>query len=291
MTSPLQLVPRPGDRPAHLIRIAVPRLNKVDTIDQCLSQLETRDYDLDWAEVTETVGLSCNAWNEFMGNLLEDRDWLAGKGGCNSWAFTDEDDDRDYFKLSSAEQKLWKDTAYLLVVAVVAPTGQTIYIDPQGFNYARYVAFSAAGLPEGKTREELRREAVKAEQLEKLKELAERIANPPAVPVDHGLRFLWNGIKHNGGNLHKCSYSQGTLNKPYPDGTITVYSRDYRRFTKEIAGHFHVENNTDSESDYFDDDKFRVCPNHPLYPLVKAAYDAQEAHHARRMLKRGLTVG
>lgn len=280
----LQFVPRSIERPAHLIRVAVPRLNKCDWVEEYLKQLDERNYDLEWAEVIETRVLSCAEWNELMRGFLTNREWLAGKGGTCSWNFPD--DEREFFKMSEVEQEHWKRGAYILVVAVVCG-GQTIYIDPQGYNYARYVAFPASGMQEGKTRQELERDRVKAECALRLEELKVRIANPPEVPADHGLRFYWNGIKHNGGKLVKCYFSSGELTN-YPAGTLTVYARDYSRFPEEIARHFHIENNTDSQSDYFDDDKFRVCPNHPLYALVKAALDQQEAHNARRLAKKGI---
>ncbi len=282
MSASLSLVTQSPARPAHLIRVAVPRLNKQDWISEYLKQIETRDYDLNWAEVTETVTLDCAAWNDLMKGLLTDREWLSGKGGTGTWADVPEG---DYFKLTAAQQEQWKRCAYIYVVKVVAPTGQAIYIDPQGYDYARYVAFEAAELQEGKTRQELERERVKAEQAVKVAELQKRIANPPVVPSDHGLRFYWNGIKCDNGALELCSYSNGTLTN-YPEGTITIYARDYRRFSKEAARWFHVENESDSMTDYFDDDKIRVCPNHPLYNHVALAHAAQELHHEKRMEKR-----
>ncbi len=290
MTS-LAIVPRMTDRerPADLIRVAVPRLNENDSIGEYLSQLETRDYDVSWARVMETKVLTCAEWNELMQGLLTDRDWLAGKGGCSSWAFAD-DDDREFFKLSSAEQDEWRRTSYLHVIAVQCG-GKTIYIDPQGYNYARYVAFAADGMEEGKTREELRRERAKTEsvrlQAEKLARIKNQIENPPAIPANHGLKFLWNGIKVKG-ELYRSWYSIGNLVSPWPSDTISVSARDYHSFPAEVRACFDVENNTDMQSDYFDSDRLRICSTHPLYSLAKEAHDAAEAHHARRMAKRGL---
>lgn len=298
MTSPLQIVPQVPPRPADLIRVAVPRLNKCDWVSEYLKQLEERDYDIQWARVIEIKVLNCADWNALMGSLLEDRDWLAGKGGTASWAFNspsdenEEDDGRDsWLKFTEAERELFRRTSYLLVVAVKC-AGQVIYIDPEGYNYARYVAFAADALPEGKTREELRREAQDRELTERAAELAKRITTPPEVPADHGLRFLWNGIKHNNGELIKCHYSLGKplglKNVSYPEETITVYANDKYsgRFPAEICRCFHIENATDSQSDYFDDDKFRVCPNHPLYQQVRAAFEAAKIHDEKRSAKR-----
>lgn len=122
MTASLHLVTT-TPRPAHLIRVAVPRLNKCDHISEYLPQMESRDYDLEWAEVTETRRLTCAEWDALMTGLLTDRGWLAGKGGTRSWDGT-------------------QAGAYLLVVAAVAPTGTTVYIDPQGLQLR-----AVSGLP------------------------------------------------------------------------------------------------------------------------------------------------
>ncbi len=58
-------------RPAGLIRVAMPRLNKCDWIEEYLKQIPSRDYDVQWAEVTETVVLSVADWNAFMRGELE----------------------------------------------------------------------------------------------------------------------------------------------------------------------------------------------------------------------------
>lgn len=83
----LHVVPTLPARPIHLIQVAVPRLNKCDWIEEYLKQLETRDYDMTWAQVEETKVLTCAEWNALMRGLLEDREWLSGKGGASSWAF------------------------------------------------------------------------------------------------------------------------------------------------------------------------------------------------------------
>jgi hypothetical protein len=94
--------------------------------------------------------------------------------------------------------------------------------------------------------------------------------------------FYYNGIKEQkGAKLQKCHYSGG----PYttlPAGTITIYARNYARFSSMVADWFTVENGTDIQTDYFENDRIRVTPNHPLYPAVKAALDAQTARHEKR---------
>lgn len=279
----LQMPVSKKTRPSHLVRLAVPRLNKQDRISSYLQQLESGDYDLEDAEITESRQLSAREWNELMMNLLEDRDWLAEKGGTGSWTMPG---DCDFFKLSEADREEWKRGAYILVIEVIAPTGQRIYIDPQGYNYARYVGFlSDRAIPEPKTRQQISIERAKAEAAIKLEALKASIANPPAVPSNHGLRFLWNGIKVGNGQLLTCWYSTGPFTN-YPDGTLTVSARDYNSFPAEVRACFNIENNTDVQSDYFDSDRIRVTPNHPLYSLVKAAHEAAELHYAKVSAKR-----
>lgn len=64
--------------------------------------------------VTETRELTATEFDAFAGCLLASRDWLCGKGGGLGNAF--------------------------LCVEVVAPGRPRLYINPEGSDYARYVA-------------------------------------------------------------------------------------------------------------------------------------------------------
>jgi len=96
------------------------------------------------------------------------------------------------------------------------------------------------------------------------------------------LKFYWNGIKANGGKLQRCFYSDGALLNS-PKGTITIYGRDYSGFSAEVRGAFKVENDSDMMTDYFEQDRIRVTPDHPLYAKVLDAMKAREEHYARRI--------
>lgn len=89
------------------------------------------------------------------------------------------------------------------------------------------------------------------------------------------LRFFYNGIKVGKGSLQKAHYSLGNL-RNHPDETITIYAREYTRFSAEIREAFKVENDTDTMTDYFEHDRIRVEPSHPMYAVVKAAWEKQE---------------
>ena len=99
------------------------------------------------------------------------------------------------------------------------------------------------------------------------------------------LKFYWNGIKENGGDLQGAYYWGHAING-YPSGTISISAKGYRSFSAEIRAAFDVTNNSDIYTDYFEKDKIRVTPSHPLYPQVKAAFDAYEARQDRMAAKR-----
>jgi len=105
-------------------------------------------------------------------------------------------------------------------------------------------------------------------------EAARVIADPPL--------FYWNGIKdHKGAKLQKVFYSVGGL-RSYPESTITIYGRGYEGFSAKVRECFAVQNDTDTQVDYFDNDRIRVIPSHPLYAAVKAAHDANAERNAKR---------
>lgn len=95
------------------------------------------------------------------------------------------------------------------------------------------------------------------------------------------LKFFYNGIKGSDGKLQKCYFWESRGN--FPEGTITIYAKEYKRFSAEVREHFTVENNTDSMTDYFEEDRIRVNPSHPLYAQVKAALDKVEARKAKKV--------
>ena len=97
--------------------------------------------------------------------------------------------------------------------------------------------------------------------------------------------FYWNGIKDTKGEkLQPCFYSKSDLSSA-PAGTISIYARNYASFSKLVRECFEVKNDTDVMTDYFDNDRIRVIPSHPLYAAVKAAAEAAEAHANRHSEK------
>ena len=98
-------------------------------------------------------------------------------------------------------------------------------------------------------------------------------------------KFFWNGIKANGGKLQGASFSTSRL-IGFPEGTITIYAKNYRRFSGEICEAFQVLNDSDGMTDYFETDRIRVTPDHALYQMALKAAHAGEAHYAKLQAKR-----
>lgn len=107
-----------------------PKMNKQEHIDGYLNQLRTGDIEHCSAEIEETICLTTDEWQDFINHLITERPWLAGKGGTIKP------------HLRSA----------LLVVRPGATPEESIgiLVDPQGYDYARYVGFYIGPNPEAK---------------------------------------------------------------------------------------------------------------------------------------------
>jgi len=97
------------------------------------------------------------------------------------------------------------------------------------------------------------------------------------------IQFFWNGIKVNGGKLHRIYYSNGTLCN-YPEGTFTMYAKDYERLPK-VPG-LTIHNDTDSMTDYFEKDRVRITPDNIFHSEVSKAFQKAEAHREKMNEKR-----
>jgi len=99
---------------------------------------------------------------------------------------------------------------------------------------------------------------------------------------------MYNGIKIEK-TLYKGWYSKGTYTEQskIPKGTITIYAKDYKRFPK-IEG-LEIKNNSDSMTDYFEEDKIRVFPTNKFYEEVHKAWEKQEEKMKQRKNKKMLT--
>lgn len=100
-----------------------------------------------------------------------------------------------------------------------------------------------------------------AELEEAIARIAEYAEQPKEKEPEKGVRFYWNGIKVDGGRLIPCGYSI--------DGeSVTIYAKNYKKLPRE---YFEVVNNSDSMTDYFEDDRTTLKEKHPLYRFARYA--------------------
>lgn len=84
---------------------------------------------------------------------------------------------------------------------------------------------------------------------------------PAPAPTPAPIRFYWNGLKVNGEFL-KCSILADA------DGqAVTIYGH-YTHLPREF---FEVANNSDSMTDYYEDDRATINEDHPLYCFARHA--------------------
>ena len=93
------------------------------------------------------------------------------------------------------------------------------------------------------------------------------------------VKFLKKGLKFNG-EYFSAWYSSAKNNV---NGNATVYLRDYKRLPQEAHSYFNVENESDSQTDYFETDRIRIAPNSPYFQIVEelARVEAEETQRRR----------
>ena len=90
------------------------------------------------------------------------------------------------------------------------------------------------------------------------------------------VRIYWNGIKIDGGKLIRCGYSLNNNADGAP--SVSIYARDYNNLPRDL---FTVENDSDSYSDYFEEDHARLGPDHPLFKYFRYAAEKAQARMDR----------
>lgn len=87
------------------------------------------------------------------------------------------------------------------------------------------------------------------------------------LPETESIRFFYNGLRLNGAKtLVKCFYSIDNTDRERTPA-ITIYARSGYHLPHDL---FSVENDTDFMTDYFDDDRAILKPEHPLYKFARA---------------------
>lgn len=78
------------------------------------------------------------------------------------------------------------------------------------------------------------------------------------------LKLLKKGIKING-KYYPCFYSSSKHNI---NGNATIYIKTYERIPDEARQALNVQNDSDSMTDYFEQDRIRIAPTSPYYDRV-----------------------
>ncbi|MBA3921284.1 MAG: hypothetical protein H0X31_06105 [Nostocaceae cyanobacterium] len=117
-----------------------PHLNKNSWLSEYTEQIVTGEFDIERCLVQEFIELSPEDFDSFTTNLLETCSWISGKGGYGTTTPISRPVER-YSEYTDVEKAEYSRGLYRKCLAVSAPTRPTILIDPQGFSYARYVAF------------------------------------------------------------------------------------------------------------------------------------------------------
>jgi hypothetical protein len=110
-----------------------------------------------------------------------------------------------------------------------------------------------------------------SEQNSQPEEQPERVSSLPSI------RFYYNGIKVNGGELIKCHFSAD-------ENGATIYASGYgAELPREL---FDVRNDTDIMTDYFDKDSATLPADHPLYKYAFYMVKKEEYKQHARTLER-----
>lgn len=122
-------------------------LNKNNTLAQYEEEiaLGADAYHIETCRVTRVVRMSQEQFDSFSNTLLVDYSFIAGFGGCNSHYDVPEKYADEYiWNMPDCIQEAWRAESFRdEVVAVVSPTGETLYVDPQGSRYSKHVGLGA----------------------------------------------------------------------------------------------------------------------------------------------------
>ncbi len=97
-----------------LIRFA----RKPGSLQEMKAEIDSPHCEKAKCEVAETVNLTAEEYDTFTRLIYKNWDWLDGKGG-----------DRNGVRQ---------------VIAITAPERETLYANPEGYSYARYIGVQAA---------------------------------------------------------------------------------------------------------------------------------------------------
>jgi len=86
---------------------------KPSSLQEMMAEIDSRGCEVAKCQVAETVTLTTEEYDNFTRLIYKNWDWLDGKGG-----------DRNGVRQ---------------VIAITAPERETLYANPEGYSYARYI--------------------------------------------------------------------------------------------------------------------------------------------------------
>ena len=98
-------------------RITVRFARKPGSLQEMMAEITSHGCEVARCEIAETVTLTTEQYDNFTRLIYKDWPWLDGKGG----------------DLNGVRQ----------VIAITAPERATLYANPEGYSYARYIGMSS----------------------------------------------------------------------------------------------------------------------------------------------------
>lgn len=126
------------------IEVRYPSENKCNLLEEYIGQTESYCRK---TLITEIVELSHQDYWLFTNSFLTNQEWLKGKGGTGSEYESPLGDYGTLLRESRQELEKWRAASYKIGL-VVTDGKEFVIIDPQGYDYARYVGFSDTRLNE-----------------------------------------------------------------------------------------------------------------------------------------------
>lgn len=119
-------------------------LNKNNTIGEYFYEVFMKaDYTVTKMKVLEVVTLNYEEWYDFKNGLLDDRDWLKGKGGTDSDFELSPEREKEvkrFYDLTPEERNAWIEQSYSIgLIVQLEDSYERVAVNPEGYDYARYV--------------------------------------------------------------------------------------------------------------------------------------------------------
>lgn len=114
-----------------------------EKIWQRVRWVENPNWRVSRAKVSKIINMTAVDYDHFAVNLMESRNDLFAdfEGGTGS-DFDCGRDIKEFWEMSPAEQDEWRKGAYSLVALIQAPGRASFVVNPEGYDYARYVGLN-----------------------------------------------------------------------------------------------------------------------------------------------------